>query len=1106
MKARFISFFLVFLLLGLAVSASEVSGRVLGPDDVPLPGVSLTLRSPAGESFVLGTDENGLFRFTRLSPGPYRLLAEIPGFDSYLLENLEVSGESGTPLTIMLVVHRIGSGPVGNIPNQAVPENGWQELLQRSSPPEPAATRDAGTAHTSVGITEGPAGDDSGSIPGEVFIINGSVNYGRQFSVAESAPENLFNEKPKAADTLGGMESMGAEVSASRAAAAKGLPNGGKARAKRLPSLTAKAAVARGKRAFSSKSGRGAGRPQGQLYYTLRHSALDARPYSLTGIENPKPAYAQSRFGFTLGGPLRLDSQRKSGRPWVYLFNYSGQRGRQGLNSTATVPLPEERQGDFSHSLLRSGTPLRVFDPLTASPSAFPRSSFPDNRIPLERLDPAALALLRFIPLPNRPGTVQNYYTQRSMPMANDQFSTKLVGRIAGNFGFHLNYAYNRQESQQIGVFPELNSTRSGRTHNLSLGLNRNLKTGLVHQFQLRINRSSNLTANPFSFQENILKQLDLQGLSEDPLQYGPPNIFFTNYGDLQLTNPSFRRQWFWEISDHQNIIHGQRTHRLGLEVRRTNADWELEQNGRGIFHFTGFATSNFDAQGNPLRATGSDFADFLLGLPQYTSRRFGGNRVLLSSTLLSAFYVHEWRPSANWTFNLGMRYEYLTAPVEKMDRLANVDLAPDLKGAAVVLPGTVGPFSGYFRRSLVDPDRNNLSPRIGIAYRPGGNPRWVVRAGYGIFYNLSIYEQIYPKLAGQPPFAVSQTQWASDQNPLTLHHGFPEDPSVTVRNTYAVDRHYRVGYVQNWNLTVEQELHRGLVLETSYAGAKGTRLDMLRAPNRAPAGSSPLTEAQRRIAGAEAFLYETSGASSIFHSLHLRLNRRLSRGFTFLGDYAFGKSIDNASSIGGGAQLVAQNDDNLRAERGPSSFDVRHRFTFQGSWELPLGSGRRYLGASSWRSRLLGSWTLSSTASLESGTPFTARLLGNTANNSGTGGNLSERASATGEPVRLPGNLRTQQQFFNTAAFTVPPPGEFGNAGRNSIPGPSFMVFNLNVRKEFRLAERNRWLAMNWQINNLFNHSSYRGLGTVLNAGNFGRVTSMRPMRSMEVTLRFRF
>jgi hypothetical protein len=442
----------------------------------------------------------------------------------------------------------------------------------------------------------------------------------------------------------------------------------------------------------------------------------------------------------------------------------------------------------------------------------------------------------------------------------------------------------------------------------------------------------------------------------------------------------------------------------------------------------------------------------------------------------------------------------------ETQNRIANLDVAPNFTAVATVLPDSAGPYSGQFPRSLIDTDRNNFAPRVGIAWRPFQHKNTVVRSGYGIFYNASIYNQLYSQLASQPPFATSNNLINRPGRVLTLANGFPVDPQFTVLNSFAVDRGLRVGYVQQWNLDIQHPLRPNLVLTVAYNGSKGTGLDLLRSPNRAPEGSPLQTDPDRIVSNAQGFLYDTSGASSIFHSMQLRLQRRFTSGLSANLSYVYSKSIDNASSIGGGQETVALIDNNLRAERGLSTFDMRHQFNLNAFYEFPLGERKRFLSHSSLASHILGDWSLSMTETLQSGSPYTARILGSSINNSGTGANQSERADATGLVAALPADERTVNHFFDTAAFVLPAPGRFGNAGRNTIIGPGTMQLNAALNKVFHLSNDGKRIEFRAQSTNVLNTPNFSGLGTVIDASNYGRLTSAKQMRQFDFMLRVRF
>jgi hypothetical protein len=259
--------------------------------------------------------------------------------------------------------------------------------------------------------------------------------------------------------------------------------------------------------------------------------------------------------------------------------------------------------------------------------------------------------------------------------------------------------------------------------------------------------------------------------------------------------------------------------------------------------------------------------------------------------------------------------------------------------------------------------------------------------------------------------------------------------------------------------------------------------------PNSALPGS-PLTAEQRRLLGnVVGFIYDNSVGNSTYNALQLRAVRRFARGMSVNALYTYSKSIDDASTIGGGAVVVAQNFMDLAAERGLSSFDRRHVLNLNYVLESPSGPQRRWY---------MRNWILSGGITWESGIPFTARVLGNQSDIAGTGSVGSGRAEATGQPI-------DSGAFFNTAAFAPPPPGFFGDAGRNTIPGPSLFSPNLSLARYFSLGERRR-LEFRVDARNFSNTVSYTGIGTVVNATNYGLPTSAAAMRTVTGTVRFRF
>jgi hypothetical protein len=826
------------------------------------------------------------------------------------------------------------------------------------------------------------------------------------------------------------------------------------------------------------------------------HSVWDARPYSLTE-QNPEklPTWRES-FGVNIGGPLYIPKIYNGREKTFYFIDYEMSRRRQGVDTFATVPLEAERAGDFS------ARGIQLYDPY--SNISGPRTPL-GSVIPPAMLDPASVGLLRFIPLPNLPGTVQNYHLQTRVPQSTDRVNIRMIHTINQRVNLQVTYNLSASRSRSVQSYPELTGKQSTLGQNVMIGLTQHWTARLLHDTRINWSRNRTDSLNRFAYVEDIAGDLGITGISTAPVNYGVPAINFTNFTDLNDPVPALRRNQTFRFMDNISYSRPKHTFRAGVEIRRMQNNVRNDPTARGNFAFTGAMTAQLDAQGRPVPGTGSDFADFLLGLPQSTTVRFGSSSTYFRSWGLLGYAQDDWRIHPRFTLNYGIRYEAVTPPIELFDKLANLDLNADITAVALVLPDQTAPYTGKLPRALIRGDYNNWSPRLGIAWRPKIKRSMTIRAGYGVFYNTSIYNQLSSQLANQPPHAQAQTRLTSATQVLTLMNGFPPEPPGTVPNTVAVDPNYRVGYAQIWNVSVETQLVRNVILELTYTGTKGTHLDLLRAPNRALPGNPFNTEDGRRIPNAPGFTYDTFGASSIYHALQVRLQKRMTRGMMLMGTYTFGKSIDNASSIGGGAQVVALDDLNFNAERGLSSFDIRHRFQASYMYELPFGERRRW-ARKGWPAAVFGNWSLNGNATLSTGTPFTARVLGSAANNSGTGANFSERADQVGDPV-LPWSERTVQRWFNTDAFALPPPGRFGNAARNTIPGPGTVMFNFSVGKGIRFGSDNqRRLDLRWEVQNLFNTPNFSGLGTVVNASNFGRVLGARQMRQMDLQMRVSF
>lgn len=860
------------------------------------------------------------------------------------------------------------------------------------------------------------------------------------------------------------------------------------------------------------------------FYDEYSNSALNAKPYSITGESFPKIADYNERFGANMGGPLKIPHVYDGSDRTYFFLNYQHQLVKNGVNSFSLVPTSDERSGNFCNV----GNGFTLYDP--SSNFSGPRSILDNGcQIPSGSIDTAASGLLQYIPLPDIAqisgprGQTYNYLLQATTPQNADMINFHILHTL--NSKLNLNGAYNMDSSREhtLGNFASIAGRQSSLSQNVNLGLNHNWTSDVVEATTVNWSRSRVQLLSDNSFVNDVAGPLGITGVSTAPINYGIPEIQFSSLGSLNDPVPSLLRNQTLRVSEGWTYTRGDHTFQFGGEIRRIQLNTDSDPNPRGRFMFTGQMTSQLDASGRSLETPGTEpyyeLADFLLGLPYNTQIRTGDANTYFRNWEFIAYGQDDWRVNKRFTLLLGLRYSAVTPPIELFNHISNLDLNADATQVAVVTPGQSGASNGAYPQALIRGDYRNFAPRLGFAWAPPIRPKTVVRGGYSIFYNDSIYDTLAQDyLAYQPPFAVSQNLYTSAAQILTLENGFPAStstlictPSVssncTVPNTSGVNPFYNDGYAQIWMLSVETDLRPNWILDLTYTGTKGTNLDLLRAPNRAPLGTDPFsTQSELRIPYATAFDYDQSGANSLYNALQVRLVHRFTHGIMAVAMYTFSKSLDNASTIGGGSPIVVQQDGNYAAEWGLSSFDMRHQLRLMSVWELPFGE-RHSLASHGWESKVFGDWRLMNMVSWHTGEPFTAYLGGGAANNSGTGANFSERADQVGDPnTGICGGPALE--FFNTTAFAVPAAGTYGDERRGAIEGPCSFSWNVSLAKSFRFGprERQRSISARWEVQNLTNTPAYTGLSTTLGSPLFGQVNAAGSMRSMNFMLRFNF
>jgi trimeric autotransporter adhesin len=1048
---------------------------------IPIPGASISATNViTKETVTTASDINGQYSLHVSNNGRYVVRAEMTAF-SPVEQQVAIAGpaasvQSDFELTLLSRTQQAQpASPPGSRPSTAGAGRGFPGVQEESLDPGAAASSGIEGQMTAPGM---PATAMDPNAATESVAVSGNASS----SAFAGMSSDEIRQRMQDAREQGNNSQFGGP------GGGPGPRGGGRGGGGGGPGAIIFA---------SRRGGFDANRPHGSIFYSAGDSALDAAPYSLTGANTGKPSYIQQRFGVNLGGPLKIPKIYNGGDKNFYFISYNGSRADNPYDAFSTVPTLAERQGDFSQTVVPNGplagTPAQIINPQTGT-------QFPNNVIPSSQVNRAAQGLLQFIPPPNLPGEVQNFHFVISALSNSDDLNFRIMHNFgAGGFrpgrrgprnsinaGFH----YHSADTRETNPFPSVGGNNSVQGFDIPVGYVRSFGK-LTNIARVDYNRNRISTNNLYAFQQNVAGGLGIAGVSQNPFDWGLPQLSFTNFSGLSDINPLLRRDQTLQLSDSMIWTHGAHTLRWGGDFRRIQLNTETDSNSRGSFTFTGARTAA-TVNGVPQPGTGFDFADFLLGLPQLTSVQFGANNYHFRGNSWDLFVQDEWRVRGNLSLNLGLRYEYVSPFSEINNLIVNLDVAPGFTAVAPVLPGNAGPFSGVFPRSLVNPDRNNFAPRVGIAWKPFNNT--VVRAGYGINYNTGAYANIAQQLAFQPPFSVTQTNIASPILPLTLQAGFPTPAPAAITNNYGVDRNYRLGYVQIWNLDIQRELRPDLLLNLDYTGTKGTHLDIVEAPNRTATGL--------RIPGVQPFLFESSDGDSVAHAASVRIRKRLQHGVSIGGTYTFSKSLDDASSIGGGATVVAQDAFDLAAERGLSSFDQTHRFTADYLWATPWGHDKRWLSGPGVMRTILGDWQLSGDWTIASGLPFTPRVLGNFADvNRGTNGTL--RADVTGIPVAL--SDPSVNAWFNTAAFAEPPPGQFGDAGRNTIRGPGSAIFNMAFTKLLPLSDT-QVVELRAQASNIFNAPQFSAIDTIVNSPSFGRVISVASMRKFQMSARYRF
>jgi len=791
----------------------------------------------------------------------------------------------------------------------------------------------------------------------------------------------------------------------------------------------------------------------GSVYDYFRNGDLDARNFfDSTGA---LPLH-RNQFGFSGGGPIIKDKT-------FFFASTDFYRNREGTSEITEVPTLAQRAGN---------------------------GVVPSGQIPALVTD-----VLNLYPLPNYTGSNGNYFGSPVGTENTEQGSYRVDQKLSGADLLTFRYSFGDVdlfepylEGSPVTV-PGYGDYLKDHIQNFSGQYQKVLNSRATNSVRIGYGRFSR-DLLPQNYNVNVGSLWGVDWLNVPAVAQGFPSISvggFSSVGD-SATLPILRHTNTYQLGDSLTLDRGAHVFKIGVDVRKLQLNGILDLYNRGSLSFTGAITGR------------GGIDDLLEDLPTYTLQSQSNNPIHMRTQSYDGYVEDDWRILRNVTLNLGLRYEYNTPTVDPQNGMSDLDL----QTGQVVPVGTSG-----ITRSGIYPDYNNFAPRVGVAWSPAQS--WVIRAGYGIFYDSGMFV-VPSSLYFNPPEFNLALYFQNPVVPVSLANPFPSGlgylppPTLAVLNPDMV-----TPYIQQWNFTVERSLNKWGTLTLAYAGSKGTKLIRsydLNQPALDPTAIPNDLEQSRRPYPAYANIFDVeSGANSSFNSLQASYLKRMGSHFSLRLAYTYSHSIDDQSAfLGIGVDPnFPQNSGDLAAERADSSFDMRHRFV--GAYVIDLPQGNLWTR----NTEIRGITTL------QTGQPFTPELNfdnsntgdAGTANDAGTDRPNVVGSWTTGSCPNPSGGapfpVGTVNCWFNTSAFVVGPPNTYGDAGRNIIRGPGFASFDLSALRNFNLTEHLR-MSFEAQAFNLFNRPNFMQPDNVLEDATFGKIGQALAPRQIQLALRFSF
>ena len=852
----------------------------------------------------------------------------------------------------------------------------------------------------------------------------------------------------------------------------------------------------------------------GLAFEYLRNDYFDSNDFFSARQGLKKPENNQHQFGGNFGGPIKQDKL-------FYFFNYEGTRIKQGVSRISTVPLDNERTGDFSPATgTRVGvTYPTIIDPTTGLP-------FANNQVPTARIDTAVAKLIALFPEPNVTSgglipELNNYQRNALLTDNDDSYDARIDWTPSSANIIFGRYNYSNRTRGIPGYFGGLADGTSTsawgnqelKSHSFVLGWTHIFRPNLVNDFRLGYVRNfSYAVQQPFALTQTAGDFVP--GIpSGSAIGGGVPLTTFTSYAFLGSADylPKKQVPQQFQYNDTVSMTYGRQTLKLGASVYFPMRNiFQDEPGTRGDLTFTGVFT-------------GFAYADGLLGQTQsdqLTNVHFVDQRIWM----VSGFAEDDWKLTPKLTMNLGLRYDFSTPALEGSNSMANFNPA----GAGSLNFAKSGSLQ---ERALVQPNNTNFGPRIGISYSP--DTKTVLRGGYGLYYTLFERYGSEDQLALNPPFLINKTQASNTTPVITPEVGFPStflDPAsinldhLNAFHIRAMNPHDPTPSVQQWSAGIQRQFAGDWTAEVDYVGTKSTHLDLIRNYNQpliqnnkvvTTVGTNGKATAVVPYANFGLVEYTDSVGYGNYNGLQASLNHRFNNGLSFRAAYTYSRSLDDVPEELESNSGDAPNGRDPSFWYGPSDFNIPNRVSVNYVYDLPFGHGQKMLnhGPMAW---IFGDFRTSGVYTFYSGHPFTVNAGGTLTDSLEPYGYATAVPFVTGKPTLVhdptcwfyvSGNKNCgKMDPSGTNAYTLPASGVIGNSGRNTLNGPRTDVFDASLLREFPLGERAN-LEFRWEVFNVTNTPEFGQPSGNVSSSAAGSITTLSgDPRVMQFALRLSF